>query len=320
MRANPMLSVIIASFNRVSYLLECIESILLCSNCDNFEVIVVWQGDDIQTKLRVEKKFKNYSNIKCIHSGKLGASSARNIGALKARGDILAFIDDDAIAQENWVNAYIKAFCNSENVPGIAGGKVMPKWEGERPEWLPEEQEYLLGIYDKGDEMMEFPGQDLPFMANVALLRERFLEVGGIEEKIGFDASKKSISSGADSLLALRVKEQGGNIVYVPDAAIYHRIVGAKLKVRYFLKRYYYEGKSLVTMLNLRRKMKRIELYNTIKHHLIELCINSYNLIKSLFLFSPIKSSRVMLYSTKCLLNVGVINQSIVLLKLDNNP
>ena len=77
-----------------------------------------------------------------------GLSGARNTGAASASGEIIAFLDDDAVADEDW----LKSLSDSYENPKIAGvgGLTLPRWETACPAWLPEEFYWVVGCNYRG--------------------------------------------------------------------------------------------------------------------------------------------------------------------------
>ena len=114
----PKISVIIVAYNTKKELLDCLNS-LNKQSVKNFEIIIVDNGNEDLDKL------KKYS-IRYIKLDKnYGPSYARNIGTKFARAKIVAFLDDDAIADKNWVKNIIEAF-EKLDIIGLRG-KVLPK-------------------------------------------------------------------------------------------------------------------------------------------------------------------------------------------------
>ena len=72
-----------------------------------------------------------------------GISGARNSGIAAARGAIIAFLDDDAIAAPDWLEQLLAGY-SSPNVLGV-GGAIEPQWQGGRPRWFPPEFDWVVG-------------------------------------------------------------------------------------------------------------------------------------------------------------------------------
>jgi len=258
-RQNVFISVVVCTYRRWDFLIECIESILANRYPKQaYEVLVVGQGSDDETKDIIARKFKGQCPIKYLHVNKIGLSCARNAGYKKARGEIIAFIDDDAVASTHWLEGYREVFEEITPLPGMAGGKIKPIWEVARPEWLPQEKEFLYGLYDIGDEIRPFPEYELPIGANFAVRRDLLEKFNGFDERMGFnEENKHSMLAGEDSLLGLRIKEAGFPIYYQPKAAVSHHISAKKLKKRYFLKRHFWEGITLMTIEKLKNNRNK---------------------------------------------------------------
>ena len=106
---RPFISVIVATLNRTHYLEKCLRAIL-ANTYDEYEIIIIDQGNDNQTKVLIDNRFSNTGRIRYMHTNTIGLSHARNLGWKNARGDIIAFIDDDAIPVSGWLEAYAKVF------------------------------------------------------------------------------------------------------------------------------------------------------------------------------------------------------------------
>ncbi|HSF31898.1 MAG TPA: glycosyltransferase family A protein, partial [Candidatus Tectomicrobia bacterium] len=133
-------SVIVPTYNRPDYATRCLASIL-SNKYAAFEVIVVDQSPAQETQRAVEKLVINDARLHYIHTDTVGASHARNLGLAHAHGEIVAFIDDDAVATPHWIAAYANAFRALHPPPGLLGGKIEPIWEAPRPHWYPPERE-----------------------------------------------------------------------------------------------------------------------------------------------------------------------------------
>ncbi|EKD25956.1 MAG: family 2 glycosyl transferase [uncultured bacterium] len=119
---NPRISVVIPTYNRCSLLVKAIDSILSGSlKIDAYEIIVSDDGSTDETEIIILKYLEKYSNIiylKNKHSG--SPAKVRNYGIKKAQGEIIAFIDDDGIADRYWLEMGLKEFENS-SIAGIEG-------------------------------------------------------------------------------------------------------------------------------------------------------------------------------------------------------
>jgi GT2 family glycosyltransferase len=175
-----------------------------------------------------------------------GLSGARNTGLSEATGDIIAFLDDDAIADAGWLDALTAGFAD-ETVGGV-GGRVLPAWAGPPPAWLPEAFWWVVGCSYAG---LPAGAQQIrnPIGANMAFARSVFEQVGGFREEIG---RVGTIPLGCEETeLSIRARAAGYTVWYRPDAVVRHCVPTDRTTPRYFLRRCYAEGlsKALVSAL-----------------------------------------------------------------------
>jgi GT2 family glycosyltransferase len=174
--------------------------------------------------------------------GRPGLSGARNTGLRAARSDVVAFLDDDAVADPDWLAQLLTAF-EGTDVLGV-GGLVSPAWpEGDAVGWLPEEFYWTVGCSYRG---LPGDGSSLrnPIGANMAFRREALLRVGGFCEALG---RVGGFPSGCEETeLAIRVHRDsgGGRIVHSSQARVEHRVDAARLHLSYFVARCWAEGLS----------------------------------------------------------------------------
>jgi glucosyl-dolichyl phosphate glucuronosyltransferase len=179
-----------------------------------------------------------------------GLAGARNAGIAAAAGEIIAFIDDDAQAEERWLEEMEGCFANPAAVG--AGGALIPLWRGREPRWLPREFYWVLGCSYTGLPERLAPVRN-PIGANMAVRASVLAEVGGFREGSGKDAPRKLRSRGVvraagnvpdDTDLAIRVKQRFPDAVwlYQPRAKVLHAVTTERASLGYFLRRCFEEG------------------------------------------------------------------------------
>ena len=278
MAQSPQVSVIVATAGRPQLLLECVESILH-NDFTDFEIIVVDQDPEQSLERELSRMFNDDPRIVYLFLDYAGLSRARNRGVERARGEILVFADDDVGVEPGWLTAYVDAFATVHPTPGVVAGLLKPLWPSPKPEWLPEEREYLLGIYDKGDQLTHMPQGDLPIGANFAVIRRVVDDVGGFDERVGFShARKASMIGGEDSLFSLRAQQAKYSIYYQPRAKAWHKISKTKLTKRHFLRRNFWEGVTTLVVLYLSGSISSKDFPGTIRWHI-------RNIVDQLFCF-----------------------------------
>ena len=179
-----------------------------------------------------------------------GLAGARNAGAAVARGEIVAFIDDDARAEPDWLERLGECFADSATVG--AGGALIPRWTGPQPPWLPPEFHWVIGCSYTGLPAARAPIRN-PIGANMAVRASILRQVGGFREGASADAPHEIRSRGVvraggnvpdDTDLAIRVSQRrpGAVWIYEPRARVHHTVTPERASFGYFLRRCWEEG------------------------------------------------------------------------------
>ncbi len=175
-----------------------------------------------------------------------GLSGARNSGISAAQGDVIAFMDEDAVAVPDWLARLYQGF-TVPNVLGV-GGAILPRWKVNRPRWLPEEFYWVVGCSYKGTPQSTSPVRNL-IGCNMAFRRKVFEEVGGF--RIGMGRIGTNPVGCEETELCIRAGQFWKNnvFIYEPSAIVYHRVPQKRTRLGYFVNRCYSEGisKALVS-------------------------------------------------------------------------
>jgi GT2 family glycosyltransferase len=178
--------------------------------------------------------------IRVVREPVLGHSSARNRGVLEARGEVIAFTDDDARPSPRWLRVLVDA-CEQPQV-GCAGGPVRAVPGGSFPAWVTPPFLPYLALFDKGMEDVELSYNEYPRGVNMAYPRRSFREVGLFSTAFGLKG--RSLLYYDEIELCYRLERLGRRILYVPDAEVHHVIHAGRLTVAWFRRRFYAQGKS----------------------------------------------------------------------------
>jgi len=312
---NPFISVVVPTCNRATTLVECIESII-ANDYAHYEIIIVDQSSNDDTHRRITEKFVKKSNVIYVRSNIKCSSNARNEGWRQAKGEIIAFTDDDATVSAGWLKAFASAFNRENNRVGMIGGCVIPVFDIPRPSWLPPEKDYLLPSFDAGDKMRVFPKESLPMSVNFALRREALEKTGGFDTRLGLKSnSKNPYIGGEDSFLAMRVKEEQYLITYQPHAIVYHPIIAKRLTRSFFLKRNFREGVTAIALENTRKTTSDRELSSHISWHRKRLLYLTLIFCKDFILPVKNRPRRYMLRAAEMAFSAGALHYSKYLLK-----
>ncbi len=197
-------------------------------------IVVVDNNDELFARLS-----ESVPGVRALHNlGVRGAGESRNRGVQEAAGEIMAFLDDDAIAEPTWIANAVDALASLETL-GV-GGVITPAWELERPRWMAREFYWTVGCTYPGLPLSPAPVRNL-IAANMFVRRAEFLELGGFRAGFG----KTGLRSGTEETeLCIRAAQRWPERVWLhhPDVRIRHRVPASRARVSYFVSRCYDEG------------------------------------------------------------------------------
>ena len=170
-----------------------------------------------------------------------GLSGGRNTGISHAVGDVVAFLDDDARAEPDWLERLAAGY-SDPSVLGV-GGSAVPVWPGRRPGWLPAEFDWVVGCSYLGLPTAAAPVRNL-IGANMSFRREVFDTVGGFTDGLGRVGSRPLGCEETELSIRLRQWRADSRLVYEPAAVVHHRVTEDRAAWRYFCSRCFAEGIS----------------------------------------------------------------------------
>ncbi|MGH7502654.1 MAG: glycosyltransferase family 2 protein [Longimicrobiales bacterium] len=235
-------SVVICTHNRADLLGGAIRSVL-DQDVDPgvFDILVV---DNASTDATHGVAASFGDRIRYVHETWLGLAAARNTGWEMAAGEIVVFLDDDAVAGPGWLRAILDVFAEVQPRPGCAGGPVHPIWGAPRPAWLADELLTSLTILDWSDRAHAITDlrQEWLAGANLAVRRDILAALGGFA--FGLDRSGARLLSSGDVYLQKQIVNAGLDVWYDPRIAVQHHVPVARLGMAWFKERYFAQGLS----------------------------------------------------------------------------
>ena len=239
--ANTLISVIVCTYNRSRTLRETLDH-LRTQEADGFdvEVVVVDNHSTDDTKAAVASCEAAFGGrLRYVFEPRQGKPYALNTGVARARGDVLAFTDDDTEPEADWLRRLHAAFLASR--ADCVYGKVLPRWLGEPPTWLGSYFLPRLGLLDYGDQpFLATSEQQLFIGANVAMRRSALSAVGPFNVQLGNRGTR--IGGEEDTDLFNRLLAAGVRIAYAPDAIVHHKVPAERLRPRYFRRWHFDHG------------------------------------------------------------------------------
>ena len=232
--AYKFVSVVIPTYNRKDLLKDCLES-LFNQNYpkDMYEIIVVNDGSTDGTEEVLEEyEKKSPCRFKWFTQQNRGSYAARNLGIENAEGEIICFIDDDCIADRNWIKNLVKCF-SDEEVGGVGGKNIAHA------------PETIVGRYAKKNILLDYQkrlalnSQGYLFhiiTSNAAYKRNVLRKIRG------FDTNFRS---GGDIDLSIRVQLEGFKLKYCPEAVVYFK---HRTTIKGLLKQFYGYSKGRIRL------------------------------------------------------------------------
>jgi glycosyltransferase involved in cell wall biosynthesis len=203
------------------------------------ETIVVIDGnDELERRARGE-----LTGVEVLHNvHRAGLSGGRQTGADRARGSILAFLDDDAAADPDWLEQLAGAY-EDPLVLG-AGGLIEPAWEQSRPRWFPPEFAWVVGCTYAGMPRKTARIRN-PIGANMSVRATVLRRAGAFDPRLGRAPGAKALSGTAEETeFSIRASREhpGHYWLYEPRARVVHAVPPERATWRYFVRRCVVEG------------------------------------------------------------------------------
>ena len=231
-----MISVILCTYNRDSYIYNVLHSIAVGTlPPSEYEIVLVNNNSTDRTEEECHRFIADHPEVTfryCVERQQ-GLSYARNCGIREANGDVLVYVDDDALVNPEYLQTYADFFArNPEAV--AAGGPIMPQYDGcEEPSWMSHYTRQLItGKLYLGDREREFPRGAFPGGGNAAYRRSVFDAVGLFNVELGRKGN--SLMGAEEKDLFDKMTTRGMRFYYLPTAILYHLIPPKKLTQDYF--------------------------------------------------------------------------------------
>jgi len=228
-------TIIICTYNRARYLTPLLES-LARNDFDKarFEILLVDNNSTDETPSVFQRFAQSHPEISCryVQEPEQGLSAARNKGIREAQGDVIIYVDDDALVDEHYISYYME-YLESHPEVMAAGGPIEPQYETHEPDWMTDYTRALLcGRLNYGNCVREFPAGRYPGGGNAAYRREVFQKVGLFNTALGRKGTSLMASEEKDIFDKMASLEMP--VRYLPGPVLHHIIPQYKLEREYF--------------------------------------------------------------------------------------
>jgi glycosyltransferase involved in cell wall biosynthesis len=226
------------TLQRWDSLVDAVESVLAQLRAGDECLIVVDHNDELLA--RAERAFTSARVMP--NTGPRGLSGARNTAIAASHGDLVAFLDDDAVACPGWLDRMRSALADTD-VYGV-GTAALPHWpERGRPSWFPPEFDWVVGCSYTGLPVARADVRNV-IGAAMAFRREAFELAGRFSTVVGRIGTTPTGCEETELCIRLRRARPGARIAYLPDVAVQHRVSEDRLSLGYFFRRCVGEGLS----------------------------------------------------------------------------
>ncbi|MEZ4923809.1 MAG: glycosyltransferase family 2 protein [Crocinitomicaceae bacterium] len=218
-----MITATISTYNRERYLPQVLESLKNQSiSPELFEIVLVDNNSPGNTKEIADDFIRSNPQLNVTYhlETNQGLSYGRNRGIKEARGKYITFIDDDAFPAEDYLEKIYHYF-ESDPTIGAIGSKILLHYEDVIPDWENKYLNSLLGYFNLGDQRLVFNKKNYPRGSNMSFRMEVFDKVGAFNVELGRKGMNLVGSEEKD--MFKRIYALGGiQVIYVPDAIVYH--------------------------------------------------------------------------------------------------
>jgi glucosyl-dolichyl phosphate glucuronosyltransferase len=235
--SNPLITVIIPTYNRLDHLQAAVRTVLAQTH-ESLEVIVVDNNCTDGTDACVRGLVLEDKRVRYVQECTQGLNPARNRGLAEARGEWVAYLDDDELAPTQWLSNL--RTCSHETGADGVGGGYRPLWEDVPPDWLSRSEclKEIVGVHTRGQERKP---TDWLLGGNCCYRREALERVGGFGNFIGY-RGRKSLADGADVAVGHKLCEAGYSLWYEPQACIFHKIPMERQTLHYIGRRAFWSA------------------------------------------------------------------------------
>ena len=212
MEAEPKISVVVCTRNRVVQLVGALEAMSRMQFRSAWELIIVDNNSTDDTRERAEEAIVKYRLPGSVIAEPVpGLSRARNRGISAAKAQIIVFTDDDCYVEEDYLECIDEVF--SDPTITFAGGRVLLFDETDLPITI--QPKDFVEHYPPGS----YIGSGQILGANMAFRRDALLEIRGFDERLGAGTFFKS---GEDTDVLRRLLLSGHSGIYSPKMLAYH--------------------------------------------------------------------------------------------------
>ncbi len=242
---RQLVTAVICTFERYNLLADAIGSLTQQSlDAGDFRIVVIDNSPDEAASLEHAARWRKVRNLVWHHERKPGLSHARNVAMAVAETPIVSFLDDDAVASQNWLAGKLRVFEQLGADLHVVGGRVRPRFGAPCPSWLGNKMQTYLSVIDLGEETRLLRPGEWVVGANISYRIEPLRAAGGFSTALGRVGGGALLMSNDEIELADRIGAAGGLTAYAAEAEVEHYIPPERLTQQWFRRRVAWQAVS----------------------------------------------------------------------------
>jgi glycosyltransferase involved in cell wall biosynthesis len=239
---RPRIAAVVCTYNRRPLLRLCVDGLLgQLLPPGEFEIIVVDNNSSDDTPQFLKEYSSAHPSLRAVREERQGLSAARNSGLAATDAPFVAFVDDDAIPEPDWLPRILQRFETLDPDVAMVGGDIDPIWGETPPEWLtPNMRRALSAELNWSDHARFVDGRDEWLFEGASGYRvEPLRELGFFPGQLGRVGDL--LLSGEVAVL-FRLRDRGFRFFYDPEIRVQHHIAADRLTKEWFRRRYFWQG------------------------------------------------------------------------------
>lgn len=235
---GPVLSVVVCTYNRADLLGDALRS--LCeqtAEASRYELIVVDNYSRDNTRDVIEDFCSRYPNVRYCLEEEQGLSHARNRGWREARGEYVAYVDDDCTVPDDYVAAALPILTRLS--PAVFGGPHYGSYNSPKPRWWKER----YGSFEPSQTATDLPGGEYLQGNNIIIRRELLEAIEGFDSRYGMVGDKLAYAEETELQKRIRAKWPDEVIHYDPKVYVWHLVRPEKMTLRWNIASHFHCGR-----------------------------------------------------------------------------
>jgi glucosyl-dolichyl phosphate glucuronosyltransferase len=241
---SPLISVVICTYNRATLLQMAVNSVLVQNiNPEKYEILVIDNCSTDNTRSVIEQLIAHNNQIRYIFEENQGLSYARNRGWREARGQYVAYLDDDAKVPPEWLRVAEEICLNIK--PAVFGGPYYAFYNNSKPKWF--KDDYGSSVH--GYVARSLRNDEYVSGGNMFIRRDLLLQLDGFRSNLGMKGKKKGYGEETNFFIRLRSTIKDSVVFYDPKVFIYHLVRPEKFRLNHIISSSFVGGGQYYTVL-----------------------------------------------------------------------